>query len=805
MNDFHYAIRQLLKNRGFAAIAIVTLALGIGGNTAIFSVVEAVLLRPLPYPDSEQLVVIWQQEGQEEHSDSWPNYQDWKAWNTSFSELSIFRRDKFNLSGSGAPETLNGALASANFFAAAKIAPLLGRTFTAEEDAPGRARVVVIGQALWQRNFGGDPQVLGRSITLDGVPHTIIGVMPAAMSTPRLAELWVPVGPYSNDEHWADRGTNPGLYVLGRMKPGVTVEQARAEMLSISERLARAYPDQLAQVRTVVTPLLESSVGIFRGGLWTLAGAAALTLAIACANVAGLQLARGVPRAREFAIRSALGSSRRRLFRQLVVENLFISLVGGAIGVLLALWSLDVIRLLVPADVPRFQQIALNPAVLAFAIAASLASGLVVGVWPALRASRLDLRSALQAGGYAGTDGRPVGRARQWLLVGQVALTMALLSGAGLLLASLQKIQREQLGFDTRNVLTFRLALPESQYDGKQELATQHFDRLKAEIAALPGVTSVGCNYAPPLRPSWQSGFYVDGRPVPPPNERPSMEIGFIDADYLRTLAIPILRGRTVEDRGTMSSPREIIIDQAFANRIFPNTDPIGQRIVLGDGWSKDPELQKATIIGVVPTLKLYGYAEEPRLVQAYLSRRQIGLLETTFFVKAGGSLAALVGPIREAVSRLDPSLPISDVRTLDEVVGASFVSARLYSTMLGLFAGLATFLAALGLWGVVGYAVVQRRREIGVRLALGADARQIVALMLRQGLTPLLAGMAAGMVAAWLTGQSLRHLLFRVSPFDPWILLSVAAGFLLVATTACWLPARRAAGVEPSEALRAD
>ena len=805
MNDFQFAYRQLLKNPGFAAIAIATLALGIGANTAIFSVVEAVILRPLPYPQAEKLVVIWQREGTEDHSDNWLNYLDWKAWNTTFTELAISRRDKFNFSGVGAPETLMGAVASANFFATVGVAPVLGRTFSAEEDSPGGARVVVLSHGLWQRNFGGDRKVLGRSITLDGLPHAIIGVMPPALAIPRLAELWVPVGPYAANERWLDRGNNPGLYALGRIKPGVTVEQARAEMLGISERLARAYPDQLGRVRTVVVPLLENSIGTYRRGLWTLAGAAALTLAIACANVAGLQLGRGVTRAREMAIRAALGSSRRRLIRQLVVESLLLSLVGGLLGVLLALWSLDVIRLLVPTDVPRFQQLALNPAVLAFAVVASILSGLLVGVWPALRSSSPDLRTALQSGGYAGTGGRSVGRARQWLVVAQVTLTMALLSGAGLLLASLQRMQREQLGFETKGVLTFRLALPANEFEAKPEVATQLFDSLKREIAALPGVRSVGCNYAPPLRGAWQSGFYVEGLPEPPPTERPSMELSFIDSDYLRTVGIPLLRGRTFDDREMADDLRGIVIDQAFADRHFPGVDPLGRRIVLGEGWSKKPELQRATVIGVVPTLKLYGYAEEPRLVQAYLSRRQIGLLETTYLVKADGSLPSLVRPIREALARLDSTLPISDVQTLDEAVGATFVSARLYSTLLGLFAALASLLAGLGLWGVVGYAVAQRRREIGVRLALGANARQIVSLMLRQGLQPLAIGVGVGLAAAWLTGRSLQHLLFRVSPFDPWILSTVALAFLLVAAIACWIPARRAATVDPSEALRSE
>jgi putative ABC transport system permease protein len=805
MNDLRFALRQLLKHPGFTAIAVLTLALGIGANTAIFSVVEAVLLRPLPYPDGEKLVVIWQREGAEDHSNNYLNYLDWQAQSTSFTELSIYRRDSLSLSGDGAPESLTGALASANFFTAAGIPPLLGRTFNAEEDSPGGTRVVVLGHALWQRRFGGDRQVLGRTLILDAIPHTVIGVMPATMGLPRAAELWIPIGPYTTAESWQDRGNNPGLYSLGRIKPGSSVEQARAEMFAISERLGAQYPRELGRTRTVLTPLLDTSVGTYRSGLWTLIGAAALTLAIACANVAGLQLARGVTRTREFAIRAALGSGRRRLIRQLLAESLLLSLLGGLGGVLLASWSLDAIRLLAPANVPRFQQLELNPMVLGFALAVSVASGILFGLWPALRASQPDLRSALQAGGYAGTGGRSVGRARQWLVTAQVSVTVALLTGAGLLLASLGRMQREQLGFDSRGILTFRLALPGGQYDGNPARVSQLFDNLKRDLAALPGVRSVGSNFAPPLRTAWQSGFYVEGQPEPPPAERPSMELGFIDADYFRTVGIPLLRGRTFDDREQAEDPRGIVIDQAFADRHFPGVDPLGKRIVLGDGWSKNPELQKATVLGVVPTLKLYGYAEQPRLVQAYLARRQIGQLETSFLLKADGNLSALVAPIREAVSRLDPNVPISDIRTMEEVVGATFVSARLYSTLLGLFAGLAVLLAVLGLWGVVGYTVAQRRREIGVRLALGANARQVVGLMLREGLKPLLLGLAAGLGASILTGRLLQHLLFRVSPFEPGILAIVALAFLAVASLACWLPARRAAAIDPSEALRSE
>ncbi len=797
-------LRPFLRSPGFCAVVVATLALGIGVNTAIFSVVESVLLRAQPYADAERLVFIWQVEGDEEHSNNWFTYQDWKTQNASFSDIAIYRRDSFNLSGTGAPEHLIGALASANLFSTLGIPLALGRGFTPEEDSVGGPRVVLLSQALWQRRFGSDPHALGQSVVLNGIPHTIVGVMPAALGIPSRSELWVPVGPYSADARWVDRGNNPGLFSVARLRPEVTLGQAQAEMAVISDRIAAAYP-AIGRTRAKLTPLIELSIGEFRRSLWTLAGAAALILAIACANVAGLQLARGVSRSREIALRAALGAGRNRLIRELLGESLILAAIGGGLGIGLAYLSLDVIQWLAPAGAIRFQQLAVNAPVLGFAVLTSLVVGLVSGLWPAWRATRFDLRGALQAGGASAGLAPSAGRARQWLVVGQVALTLTLLSGAGLLLASLDRMQREKLGFDSRDVLTFRLDLPVKEYDEQIPRVNQLLDNLRRDLGALPGVRSVAANYAPPLRPGWQSGFHREDRPAPKAGERPSMELSFLDGPYFATMGIPLLRGRSFDDTESPDGPRGIIVDQAFADRHFPGEDALGKRIVLGDGWSKDPELQKATIIGIVPTLKLYGYAQEPRLVQAYLARRQIGLLETTFVLKGIGDLRALAPAIRAALAKYDPTVPIFDVRTMDEVVDGTFAAARLYSTLLTLFATLALVLAALGLWGVVGYAVAQRRREIGLRLALGAGTGRVVGLMIWQGLRPLAVGVAAGLGAAFLAGRLLQHLLFRVAPFELAVVVPLTLGFIGLAALACWFPARGAARVAPAEALRAE
>ncbi len=795
-------LRSLCRSPFFTLASLATLALGIGANTAIFSVLHAVLLRPLPYPAPEQLMLIWQQEGKEDHSDNWLNYLDWKSQNTTFADLAIYRRDTFTLTGSGVAESLSGALASANFFATVGVSPILGRAFDAVEDSPGGARVVVLSHGLWQRRFGGSANVLGRSLTLNSIPHTIIGVMPEIMALPRLTELWVPVGPYSADPVWQNRGNNPGLYCLGRLHLGVSLEQARADLKVIGDRLAQAYPAELANVRPLVQPLIENAVGSYRAGLWTLMGAVALVLAIACANVASLLLARGVARGRELAIRAALGASRARLVRELLAESLVLSLAGGALGLVLAAASFGAMKSLAPAGATRFQELALDWPVLAFAVGLSLLTGVIFGAWPAWRASRPDLNEALQSGGR--TVGGGGNRLRQWLGAGQVALTLTLLASAGLMLSSLAKMQRVQLGFEPANLLTFRLALSEKDYTDKTRI-NRFFEDLGREIGALPGVRVAASNLAIPLRPQWDSGFDPEDRPAAAPGKRPSMELGFIDANYFRAIGLPLLRGRSFTDQEGLEDPRGIVIDQSFADRYWPGQDPLGKRIVLGDGWSPNPELQKATVIGVVPTLKFYGYAETPRLVQAYLSRRQFATTVTTILVKTEGDPRKMVDPIRAVLAKIDPNVPLFRVQTMQEIVDETYVVPRLYSILLGLFAGVGLLLACLGLAGVVAYAETLRRREVGIRMALGADSRQVVGLMLRQGLLPMLGGLLLGLGATLVVGRVLSRLLFEVTPTDPGILLTVATILATAAAFACWIPARRAARVDPIVALRAE
>lgn len=799
------ALRSLLKSPATTLLALLTLALGIGANTAIFSVLEAVLLRPLPYPEGDRLLLIWQRSDREEHSVSWPNYLDWRAQAKSFRELGVYARRSLPLTGRGAaPEMLSVTLASANWFAVTGLPPVLGRGFSPAEDAVGAERVVVISHRLWQERFAGRPDVLGQTVQIDAVPHLVVGVLAPEAGYPFTSDAWVPIAPHSDNPVWADRSNNPGLNVLARLAPGVSVAAAQAEMRAVSEALAKLYPDRLERIRAVGVPLPEFFARDYQLGLWAVAGAAGAILLIACANVGALQLVRGVGRAREFAVRAALGAGRGRLMRLVLGESLLLALVGGAAGTWLAFLSFDAIRALAPTGVRAFQQLSLNATVLGFSLLAATLTGVLCGLWPAWSAGRVDLRSALQSSA-GGSVAPGAGRIRRWLVGGQVALGFAVLAAAGMLLSSLHKMERENLGFEAGGVLSFRVSLPAATYGSEAARFNQFYDELRARLAELPGVRSVAANLAPPLRPNWQSGFHREDQPEPAPSARPSMELGFIDGDYFRTLGIPILRGRSFTGAEGPEDLRGIVIDQAFADRHFPGEDPLGKRIVLGTGWSKNPELQRATVIGVVPTLRFYGAATEPRLVQAYLSRRQIAIRDTTLLLKCEGDPRALSAAVARTVAQIDPNLPIAQVRTMQEVVDATFVSARMFSTLVTAFAVLAFGLAILGLAGLVSYAVAVRRREIGIRLALGASARQAVGLVMSDSLRVVALALVAGLGLTLLAGRLLAGLLFRVSAHDPVLVGGAALGFALAAWLACWLAARRAAGIAPSEAMRSE
>ncbi len=804
MPTLRYALRALLKSPGFSASTILTLALGIGATTAIFSVLYAVLLRPFAYPDADQLVVLWQKGAQMEMSISWPTTQDWVKEQQAFSALAIYRRDSFNLSGAGQlPENIRGAYTSAALFDVAGLKPLAGRFFTAEEDKAGGEPVVVIGQDLWHRRYGGNPAVIGTTIPVDGVQRTVVGVTPAGFGLPRNTQLWVPIAPYAaTKENWQSRGNNPGLYATGRLKPGVTIEQARADLERIYVGLRAAHPDNLAKVSAVLHPFRENQVGRFSAGLWSLLAATGFVLLIACANVASLFITRGISQERDYAVRAALGASRGRLMGHMLAESLLIALTGGACAVLFAWWSLDVIRRFVPPDVARFQNIELNGWVLAFSVLIAVVSGVLAGLWPALRTSRADVRSALHNGGRGATAGSG---ARRFLVGAQVALTLVLLSVSGLILRSLDRMRSVDLGFDSSSTLNFSISLPGNRYtgeNGSEEPTKRFYQTLTDRLKVLPGVTSVGLSTTPPLNAGWQSSFAAEGVHDPKAKDKPLAEMGIVNDDYFAALKVPLLRGRAFDPQDA-TGPRVCIVDQAFADKFWPGQDALGKRAYWG--FSAKEEENWFTIVGIVPTLRVYGYNEPIVRPQAYWSFRQFAWLQKVALVRTAGNPRLLERQVRELVATLDSEIAIFNVTTMQEEVESTYAATSLQSFLLSLFAGLALLLALTGLYSVVAYGVTMRRREIGVRMALGAMPGDVIRLMITQGLKPLAMGVGVGLAGAVGAGFAIRSQLYEVSAADPLILASTTLLLALASALACWWPARKAAMVNPTVALRSE
>jgi putative ABC transport system permease protein len=800
MSDLRHALRSLLKTPGFTLVAVFTLALGIGANTAIFSLVQSVLLNPFPFPHPERLVSLWEDEITfKQASIAWPDLQDWQRDNTAFTAIGGYRRDEFTFTGNGEPEMLRGALVSASFFDAVGLPAQFGRVFTAAEDKPGSPPLVVLGYALWQRRFGGDASVLGRSITLNGEACTIIGVLPAEYAAVRRIDFCTQLARVSDNPGWQDRSNHPGIYAIGRLKPGVSIEQGFADLKRISARIGQDHPDTSTGVTAAGGPLHEVQVGDYRNGLWLLLAAVGAVLLIACANLANLLLARSSARAQEFTVRAALGASRARHVRQLLVESLVLAVLGGALGVLLASWSRGAIVALSPAGVSRFQDAAIDGRVLAVTAAISIVTALVFGLWPAWRASRPDLRHTLQSGGRTGSDGPGASRARETLIVVEIALTLVLLVGAGLLLKSFARIQAANLGFDSHATLTARLALPHKKYPD-DEHRRQFCERLLENLRALPDVQSGNLATNAPLDTGWQTTFLPEGHAPWPVGQNPFVEMNVVSDDYFRALSIPLLRGRTFGPQDDPKAPRSVIIDQAFADRYWPGVDPVGQQLKIGG-------VDKSVVVGVVPTLKVYGYATEPKMVQAYLSVRQNSPHDYMILarVESDDRAAALTSSIRAAVRAIDPDQPIWDVQTLDHRIHDSFGQAKLYTFLLAVFAGLALLLASVGLYGVLAYQVSRRTREFGIRIALGALQSQLLSLVLRRGLRLLAFGTVLGLIAALAAGRVLGSLLYETSSFDPLILAGVVVLLAVVALTATLLPARRATRVNPVDALRSE
>lgn len=796
--DLRYAFRQLAKTPSFTAIALLTLALGIGANTAVFSVVRSVLLRPLPYPDADRLIVFWEDMTTfSQASVSWPDLQDWKRENQAFSALGGFRQGQYALTGQAEPRMLTGAEVEASFFDAVGLSPSLGRVFTADEDKVGAAPLAVLSHALWQGQFGGASDILGRVLTLNGHPYTVIGVLPPAFTLPENADFYTQLARLSDSASWQHRGDHPGIYALGRLKPGVTFAAGLADLQRVSRRISTDHPSTNTGVVAGGHPLLENLVGSYRRGLWTLLGAVALVLLIACANLAGLLMARSSARQNEIALRSALGASRLQIVRQLFLESLLLAVLGTALGLVLAHAVHAGILALSPTGDSRFQEATLDGPVLLVTCAVGLFAAVLFGLWPAWRSAQTDLRGSLAEGGRGGTG--TSARARSVLIVAEIAVTLTLLFGAGLLLRSFSQLRHTELGFTPDHVLSARLSLPEKRYPSP-EARFAFYEQVAARVRQLPGVTHVDFATNSPLNTGWQTSYAIPGRPEPLPGQSPFIEMNRVTDGYFQTLSIPLLRGRAFapEDGGTKS--RSIIIDEALARREWPNEDPVGKELLLGG--RKD---NAVTVIGVVPTLRVYGYSSEPKLAQAYVSLRAPTPRGAVLLVRTDRPVPALAQSVRQAVTEVDPDQPIWDVRMLGDRVGSTLATPRLYTFLLATFAGLALLLAAIGLYGLLAYHVSLRTREFGIRLALGAVGEQLLTLVLRRGLQLVALGTLLGLAGAIAVGRILAALLYQTKPMDLTVAGAVTGLLAAVAILASLLPALRASRVNPVIALRAE
>jgi len=819
--DLRYGARILLKNPGFTLIAVVTLSLGIGANTAIFSVVNAVLLRPLPYEESERLVFLSERSEQlEGMSISWPNYADWRSRNNVFEKIGVYNGSSYNLTGSGEPERLQAGQFSADMFAALRVNAALGRVFTNEEDKPGAGPVVVLGHALWQKRFGGDPNIVNRTIKLNDRDYTVIGVMPAGFQFPSRLDIWVSAGQLSGSTSWQSRGNHPGLYGVARLKPGVTIAQARAEMENIAVALEKEYPNTNQGNRVTITPLKDSIINNIGTALWVLLGAVGCVLLIACANVANLLLARASTRQREIAVRVAMGAGRWRIVRQLLTESVLLAVVGGGFGMALSWWGVDLILAISPDSIPRAAEIGLDRGVLAFTAAVSILTGAIFGLAPALQASKVQLHDALKESGRSLVAGRHWSRGA--LVVAETALTLALLVGAGLLIRSFYNLYQVNPGFVYDRLLSFNISLPEQKY-ATLDQQIGYFHQLMQNLRATPGVESVSVASGLPLgNNGWQTSFTIVGRPRPKPGARPLMEACLVGPDYFKTIGVPLLRGRWFtesdnrehlkskdltgynDDERWAAGVNAMIIDEEFARRHWPNNeDPVGKQILWGDGT--DPKSPVMTVVGVVGRVKMDGLNTDSNRVQGYFPFYQLPGSGMTVIVKSTLDPNQLIATARRQTLQLDPSEPIYGVRTMEKIRSDSVAPERLNLTLLGMFAALAVILALVGIYGVMSYAVTQRAHEIGVRMALGAQTGDVLKMVIRQGLTLALIGVGAGLLLAYWLTKLMKDLLFEVKPADPATFAVIAALLILVAIVACWIPARRATKVDPMVTLRCE
>ncbi|MDE3136697.1 MAG: ABC transporter permease [Acidobacteriota bacterium] len=811
LQDIRYGLRILAKSPGFAAVAILTLALGIGANTALFSVVNGVLLNPLPFSQPDRLVAMYERSAQfEKQSISYPNFLDWLRDNRSFSEMAAFREDDFDLTGMGMPQRVTVEMVSASFFPLLGVKPVIGRTFLPQEDELGGRPVVLLSDGFWHSKYGGSPSVLGRSITLNNTDYTIIGVIPAGFryqsgNFHRDTQVFVPIGQWS-DPIFQDRRAAMGMDAVGRLKPGVTLAQARADMDAVAHHLSQQYPNADKDVGITLSSLKEDVVGDIRPFLLVLLAAVGFVLLIACANVANLLLARSTGRTREFAIRTALGAGQGRVVRQLLTESILLSLAGGAIGLGLAAWGTQAALRVLPEALPRAGEVHLDARVLLFTLAASLLAGVLFGLVPALKTTRADIHETLKEGGRGSSGARH--RAQRSLVAVEMGMAVVLLIGAGLMIRSLEKLWTVNPGFDPHNVLTFALSFPMEQGTKPDAIRTS-LDQVRDRLQSVPGVEAASLLAgAMPMAGDSELPFWIDGQPKPATDsEMPTALFYAVQPGYLKAMDIPLVRGRFLTSQDNAHSPQVIVIDQQFARLYFHGQNPIGQRVhfeLLGT----TPE-----IVGIVGHVKQWGLdSDSTAKVQAqfYFPISQVPDALIPLLARGSGVVVrtanapqTAAAPIRGAMERYNSRIVMYETRTMDSIIADSLSSRRFSMILLGAFAGLALLLSCIGIYGVISYLVGQRLHEIGIRLALGAQQSDVLRMILGEGASMALIGVGIGLAAALALTRLMERLLFGVSAHDPVTFLAVAALLFLVALAACYMPALRATRVDPARSLR--
>jgi putative ABC transport system permease protein len=799
--DLRYALRTLIKNPGFTVVAVVALALGIGANTAIFSVVNSVLLRPLPYKDPDQLMMVWEENSKSGYPRDTPtvaNFLDWRNQNQTFVGMAAMAYQSFNLTGVGDPERIDGRRVSATLFPLLGVDAQLGRTFTPEEDQRGAAHVVILSNAVWQRRFGGDPHIIGKSLTLNNESYSVVGVMPPRFQFPsRYDELWVPIAFDSNES--GDRSSHY-LKVLGRLKPDETLVQAQADLTAIATRLQQQYPKTNTDLGAVVTPLHEQLVGDIKPFLLILLGAVGLVLLIACANVANLLLARAAVRQKEIAVRVALGASKWRLIRQFLTESVLLCVIAAVVGLILAVAGLFLLKAFIPPEISIARDVWIDTRVLGFTFGVSILTGLIFGLAPATQAAKFNLNETLKEGGRDSSSGSRRNRVRAGLVVAEVAISLVLLIGAGLLINSFIRLRTTDPGFDTDNMLTMSIDLPDPKYT-EFKRRSAFYDDLIQRVQSLPGVKSAAVTTnLPLLKQGNEISIAIEGRPALPPGQEIIITTRMVSPNYFETMGMRLLKGRALSDQDRKNTPAVVVISEGMAKRYWPGQDPIGKRISPGDPEKPEDWLQ---IVGVVNDVRQYQLDAQPK-PQMYLTYAQVGFYAPRdLVVKTDVDPASLAATVRRAVWEIDKDQPVSDISTMRVILNESITKQRFSMLLFAIFAGLAMLLAAVGIYGVMSYSVAQRRSEIGIRMALGAQKFDVLKLTIGEGLKLVLIGIGLGLIGAFLLTRLMSSLLFGITATDPLTFAAISVVLVAVALIASYVPARRATKVDPLVALR--